>query len=115
MIARFREESERLALKEMRDEIQQARDLVAKMVLDKTNELAGPGVQVLIPRPEALPPIHHSTSGPSAVVHKLDDSVIWAMFASAEYEGNASTVDSKAIRADYLLATYKTRFGNVKS
>jgi len=112
LIARFREESEKLALKEIRDEIQQARDLVAKMVLDKTKELAGDGVQVLIPKNEDLPPTRYIASDPSAFVHKLDDSVIWAMFASAANGITDSSIEAKTLRADQLLARYKAKFGN---
>ena len=99
LIARFREESEQLALKEMREEIQQARDLVSKMVLAKTEELV-----------RTVEPV--ASSYDSAFKHKLDDSVIWAMFAAATHEGNVTSPDAKALRADQLLARYKTKFGN---
>jgi len=101
LIARFREESEQLALKEIREEIQQARDMVSKMVLAKSDELARTGEPAMI-------------SVDSAFNHKLDDSVIWAMFASATYEGNVTSPDAKALRADHLLARYKAKFGNDK-
>lgn len=102
LIARFREESEKLALKEIRDEIQQARDMVSKMVLAKTEELARTGEPV-------------GSSPDNVIKHKLDDSVIWAMFAAGTFEGNAPTSpDSKALRADHMLARYKAKFGNVK-
>jgi hypothetical protein len=100
-IARFREESEQLALKQIRDEIQQARDLVSKMVLAKTEELARTGEPV-------------NFSG-SAFVHKQDDSVIWTMLYAGlapVYGGGMDTTQKVAHGADAALREYKVRFGN---
>lgn len=104
LIARFREESEQLARKEIQAEIAKAtKELV---------ETAATHVQGVLPKNMDLPPRHYITTDPSAFVHKLDDSVIWAMFASATYSDNASSPESKAARADHLLAVYKMKFGN---
>jgi hypothetical protein len=97
LIARFREESERLALKQMRDEIQQARDLVAKMVLAKSDELA-----------RTVEPMVSSSD--NVIKHKIDDSVIWAMFVSSRASGHP--LNRSVIDADELLVEYKKRFGN---
>lgn len=106
LIARFREESEQLERKALQAEIAKAtKELV---------ETAATHGQGVLPKNVDLPPRHYITTDPSAFVHKLDDSVIWAMFASATYSDNASSPDSKAERADQLLARYRARFGNDK-
>ena len=94
LIARFREESERLALQEMREEIQQARDMVARAVLAKAEESAAPA----------------KTSASGVYIHKLDDSVIWAMFvaARASTRPKGDAIDD----ANTLLNDYINRFPN---
>ena len=100
LIARFREESERLALQLRREESQQARDLVAKMVLDTTKELT-------------------ATAGSStltlATAPKPDDSVIWTMLYAGlapVYGGGLDSVQKIAHGTDEALREYKARFGN---